>query len=166
MYCLNFKGKSKCGWSSCEEGCTKTVHTCWQVHVEYAPFKETTAQAQPPQLSRGKGRLFSNVKGCGYPPRVVCADFVAAHAKNGSVFKCFVSRADPQLVVASLDLDQVRSDLYYGLAIPVPSLLVSILYIVFARRLMPSQDSLVAARPMVTMAPAAVTTTVLVLSRT
>ncbi len=81
---------------------------------------------------RGRGRLFPNVKGCGYPPRTVCSSFISSYARNGSEFRCFVSRADPALVIVDLDLEQVRRDLFYSLAIPVPCLLVSIAYVVVA----------------------------------
>ena len=46
-------------------------------------------------------------QGCGYPPRTVCKDFTDEYALNGTTFKCFVSRADPGLVIVNLDLDQV-----------------------------------------------------------
>ena len=46
-------GRSNCTWSSCQEGCTKTVYSCMQIEVEY--------QVEAiPQLQRG--RLFTNVK--------------------------------------------------------------------------------------------------------
>ncbi len=114
-------GKSQCTWSSCEEGCTKTVYTCWQVEVEYElptsvsvgdAFLAPAADGRGrPRLRRprGRGRLFPNVKGCGYPPRTVCSEFIAAYSTNGSAFRCFVSRTDPALVVVDLDLDQVGS---------------------------------------------------------
>lgn len=30
-----FKGLSKCQWSSCREGCTKEVYECWHIRVRY-----------------------------------------------------------------------------------------------------------------------------------
>ena len=45
-------------------------------------------------------------QGCGYPPRTVCKDFTEEYAANGTTFRCFVSRADPGLVIVDLDLDQ------------------------------------------------------------
>ena len=50
---LSIIGRSNCTWSSCQEGCTKTVYSCWQIEVEYYP--EATDRLQ-------RGRLFTNVK--------------------------------------------------------------------------------------------------------
>ena len=74
-------GRSNCEWSSCEEGCTKTIYTCWQIEVAYERTMMVTVQQQPginsglsdtdssmvdsssPSGSRvGRGRLFPNVK--------------------------------------------------------------------------------------------------------
>ena len=55
-YTISFlynKGRSNCTWSSCQEGCTKTVFSCWQIEVEY--YHEATDRLQ-------RGRLFTNVK--------------------------------------------------------------------------------------------------------
>ena len=72
------------------------------------------------------------MQGCGYPPRTVCSDFVDQFSPNGTEFHCYVSKADPSLVIVDLDLEQVRNDLFYCLAIPVPCLIVSVIYIVIA----------------------------------
>ena len=73
------------------------------------------------------------IQGCGYPPRTVCSDFVSAYAnETDEPFTCYVSRADPNLVIVDLDLSRTRSDLFYCLAIPVPCLVAAIVYIVVA----------------------------------
>ena len=50
---FQFLGRSNCTWSSCQEGCTKTVYSCWQIEVQY--YLNDTNQVQA-------GRLFTNVK--------------------------------------------------------------------------------------------------------
>ncbi len=53
-------GRSNCEWSSCEEGCTKTIFTCWQIEVDYVlPGVEVGPGSKPPKR---RGRLFPNVK--------------------------------------------------------------------------------------------------------
>jgi Na+-translocating ferredoxin:NAD+ oxidoreductase RnfE subunit len=63
---------------------------------------------------------------------VVCSDFIAQYAVNGTTFPCFASRTDPKLVVVDLDLQQVHAELFYSLAVPVPCLVVACIYIVIA----------------------------------
>ena len=62
----------------------------------------------------------------------MCADFVSKYSGNGSEFTCYVSRANPAMVIVDLDLNQVHNDLFYCLAIPVPCLVVAIVYILVA----------------------------------
>ena len=47
-------------------------------------------------------------------------------------FTCHPSRLDPHMVVVNLNLDQVRKHLVYSLAIPLPCLLFSLMYIIYA----------------------------------
>ena len=79
------QGKQHCAWTSCREGCTHEVYTCWQLEVstsirrrhddagahfcevEYNIYNENQTVADT-----RRGRLFPNVKGCGYPPIVEC----------------------------------------------------------------------------------------------
>eukprot|EP00095_Tigriopus_kingsejongensis_P009662 snap_masked-scaffold1197_size55989-processed-gene-0.4 protein:Tk09662 transcript:snap_masked-scaffold1197_size55989-processed-gene-0.4-mRNA-1 annotation:"sodium channel auxiliary subunit -like protein" len=134
------EGRSNCEWSSCEEGCTKTIYTCWQIEVEYEnllafnrsdshePEKFPIQDDVPVKV----GKLFPNIKGCGYPPSISCPDFVDKYKTNGTTFTCFVSKKMPEIVLAELDLDQVRDELFYSLAIPIPCLLASVVYLVVA----------------------------------
>ena len=48
------EGRSNCQWSSCQEGCTNTVFTCWHVQVRYM---DELGAIQT-------GNLFPNVKVC------------------------------------------------------------------------------------------------------
>lgn len=53
-------GRSLCDWSSCQEGCTKTVYTCWKIIVEYeVPGINPGDHLETPVAS---GKLFPNVK--------------------------------------------------------------------------------------------------------
>merc|ERR1712038_1102931 len=117
------KGRSNCTWSSCQEGCTKTVYSCWQIEVQYHLNDSNRFQ---------QGRLFTNVKGCGYPPNVDCRIFFSDFGSPGTNFTCYPSRHDPSMVIIDLNLDQVKKSLVYSLAVPLPCLFLSLAYIVFA----------------------------------
>ena len=59
-FLLFFTGRSFCDWSSCQEGCTKTVYTCWKIIVEYQlPGVNPGETVKPPTAT---GKLFPNVK--------------------------------------------------------------------------------------------------------
>ena len=61
-------GRSNCEWSSCEEGCTKTIYTCWQIEVAYqiqhkdGSTPDISDAKSVATKSTGRGRLFPNVK--------------------------------------------------------------------------------------------------------
>ena len=59
-FLLFFTGRSFCDWSSCQEGCTKTVYTCWKIIVEYQLPGVNPGDAVKPPTAVGK--LFPNVK--------------------------------------------------------------------------------------------------------
>lgn len=124
------EGRSFCDWSSCQEGCTKTVYTCWKIIVEYQlPGVNPGETVKPPTAT---GKLFPNVKGCGYPPSVDCHNFLKIYGANGTNFTCFVARTNPELVIVNLDLHEVKSHLFYSLAVPFPCLFISLCYLVIA----------------------------------
>ena len=78
-------GRSNCEWSSCEEGCTKTIYTCWQIEVAYERRRTAAADTETKAGGRvGRGRLFPNVKVIGVGARAVHDDFGAKspHVKN------------------------------------------------------------------------------------
>ena len=54
------------------------------------------------------GKLYPNVKGCGYPPILDCLEFFHHHGKIGEKFPCYVSSIDSDVVITSLDMEQVR----------------------------------------------------------
>ena len=72
------------------------------------------------------------LQGCGYPPSVDCRNFMKAYGTEGTNFTCYVSRLNPDLVVATLDLQEVKNHLFYSLAVPIPCLLIAVFYLVIA----------------------------------
>lgn len=77
-------------------------------------------------------RLHPNVKGCGYPPMLNCSVFLKKYREIGTNFSCYYSKIDPGLVIDKLDMWQVYMNLVYALAIPIPSFIISVIYLTFA----------------------------------
>ena len=115
------EGKKRCSWSSCREGCTHEVFTCWQIRVTYMVNSTSI-----------KGKLYPNVKGCGYPPKIDCSVFAQNFGDAGRTFNCFFSQKEPDLVITELDHEEVHTVLLYPIAVPLPIFFISIFYLVFA----------------------------------
>lgn len=79
-----------------------------------------------------EARLFPNVKGCGYPPMLNCSIFLKTYREIGTNFSCYYSRVDPSLVISDLDMWQVYMNLVYAMAIPIPSFIISVIYLAVA----------------------------------
>ncbi|CAG9855070.1 unnamed protein product [Phyllotreta striolata] len=79
-----------------------------------------------------EAKLLPNVKGCGYPPMLNCSIFLKTHQEIGSNFSCYYSKVDPSLVISHLDMWQVYMNLVYAMAIPIPSFIISVVYLAFA----------------------------------
>lgn len=77
-------------------------------------------------------RLFPNVKGCGYPPILNCTIFYGKYKPLGTNYTCYYSRVDPGLVITDLDMWQNTLNLVYAMAIPIPSFIISVIYLTFA----------------------------------
>ncbi|XP_052754036.1 protein tipE isoform X1 [Galleria mellonella] len=77
-------------------------------------------------------RLFPNVKGCGYPPILNCTIFYGKYRPLGNNYTCYYSRVDPGLVITELDMWQNTLNLVYAMAIPIPSFIISVIYLTFA----------------------------------
>lgn len=77
-------------------------------------------------------RLFPNVKGCGYPPMLNCSIWAKKYKEVGSNFSCYYSKVDPGLVISDLDMWQNTLNLVFAMAIPIPSFIISIIYLTFA----------------------------------
>ncbi|KAL6438901.1 hypothetical protein ACFW04_003748 [Cataglyphis niger] len=77
-------------------------------------------------------KLFPNVKGCGYPPMLNCTIFYRQYANIGQNFSCYYSKVDPGIVISDLDMWQVYMNLVYAMAIPIPSFIISVIYLTIA----------------------------------
>lgn len=77
-------------------------------------------------------KLFPNVKGCGYPPILNCSIFIKKYKDIGTNFTCYYSKIDPGLVISDLDMWQVYMNLVYAMAIPIPSFIISVIYLTIA----------------------------------
>lgn len=77
-------------------------------------------------------KLFPNVKGCGYPPMLNCSIWSKKYKTIGTNFSCYYSRTDPGLVISDLDLNQNTLNLIYATCIPIPSFIISVIYLTFA----------------------------------
>ncbi|XP_067645610.1 protein tipE [Eurosta solidaginis] len=77
-------------------------------------------------------RLFPNVKGCGYPPMLNCTIWLKRYTRIGIKFPCYYSKVDPSLVISDLDYWQNTLNLIYSMAIPIPSFIISVIYLTYA----------------------------------
>lgn len=77
-------------------------------------------------------RLFPNVKGCGYPPSLNCTIWTKKYKEIGTNFSCYYSKVDPALVISDLDMWQNTLNLVYSMAIPIPSFIISVIYLTVA----------------------------------
>lgn len=85
-------------------------------------------------------RLFPNVKGCGYPPMLNCTIWTKKYKEIGSNFSCYYSQVDPSLVISDLDMWQNTLNLVYAMAIPIPSFIISVIYLTFAYFMIYNED--------------------------
>ncbi|XP_061397930.1 protein tipE [Musca vetustissima] len=76
--------------------------------------------------------LYPNVKGCGYPPVLNCTIWFKRYTKLGVKFPCYYSKVDPSVVISELDYWQNTLNLIYSIAIPVPSFIISVIYLTYA----------------------------------
>lgn len=152
------QGASNCSWTSCREGCTKEIYTCTQIRVNYKRASDSNwtdhldlikltsdddygseIEVEPTGLMGNDSewyytgaKLFPNVKGCGYPPMLNCSIFLKTYKELGTNFSCYYSKVDPGLVISHLDMWQVYMNLVYAMAIPIPSFILSVVYLTFA----------------------------------
>ena len=88
------------------------------------------------------GKLYPNVKGCGYPSKVECHTFARMFGHRGESFPSLHSTLDTSLVITQLDYTQVTSSLFYSTAIPFSLFLLSTCYLVMAYAYIYSKDTL------------------------
>ncbi|KAL0275430.1 UNVERIFIED_CONTAM: hypothetical protein PYX00_003278 [Menopon gallinae] len=135
-----YRGASNCTWSSCKEGCTKELYECTQIIVNYRRAENFTVDAD--------ARLFPNVKGCGYPPVLNCSIFLKKYREIGANYTCYYSIVEPSLVINEFDINQVYMNLVYAMAIPIPSFIVSVIYLTFAYFVIYAEDNPPRPRPL------------------
>lgn len=116
-------GMKNCTWSSCRLGCTIDQFECDQIYVNYmhVPFAEYEGQEIDDDDEFWVGRgipLFINIKGCGYPPGTNCSIFADIYGPEGSVFPCYYSRADPNMVITNYEWDTEVQNIIMALLIP------------------------------------------------
>lgn len=85
-------------------------------------------------------RIFPNVKGCGYPPFLNCTIWNKKHQDIGTNFTCYYSRVDPSIVITDLNLKMNKIKLILAMAIPIPSFIISVIYLAVAYFVIYSQD--------------------------
>lgn len=54
------------------------------------------------------------------------------YQREGANFSCYYSRVDPRLVVSHLDMSKNTLHLVLAMAIPIPSFIISVIYLTFA----------------------------------
>lgn len=120
-------GLYNCTWSSCREGCTSDVYNCSHIYVAYRTAGGDGDGGGAGRASggvRGGDRivpeavLLVNIKGCGYPPAVACANFTRSYGVPGSTFPCHYSRQNHTLVVIGYDKRQQYTDIVHYFAVP------------------------------------------------
>lgn len=77
-------------------------------------------------------KFFPNVKGCGYPPYLNCTIFHKLYAVIGKQYPCYYSRVERTHVIEHLDMWRVYMNLVLATAIPIPSFIVSVIYLSLA----------------------------------
>ena len=67
-------------------------------------------------------RLFINVRGCGYPPKTNCGDFIEKYQEieeSGKTFPCHPSILNPLMVLESFNRKETLKQLLMALFIPI-----------------------------------------------
>lgn len=67
-----------------------------------------------------------------YPPFLNCTVWNKFYQRENANFSCYHSRIDPRLVVTHLDMSKNTLHLVLAMAIPIPSFIISIIYLTFA----------------------------------
>ncbi|KAK8737377.1 hypothetical protein OTU49_004453 [Cherax quadricarinatus] len=116
-------GMKNCSWSSCKEGCTVDQYECDQIYINYMhlPFASYEGQEIDDDDEFWVGRgipLFINIKACGYPPGTNCSIFADVYSPEGSIFPCYYSRANPDMVITNYDWDTEVQNIIMALLIP------------------------------------------------
>ncbi|KAF6211598.1 hypothetical protein GE061_012111 [Apolygus lucorum] len=105
-------GIFNCTWSSCREGCTSDMYHCTHIYVNYTAYENDTVD------DGAEAVLLVNIKGCGYPPDVLCSNFTKHYGEPGSEFPCYYSRQNRTVVMRHYDRDRQVEVIINYFAIP------------------------------------------------
>lgn len=100
--------------------------------LEFMEYTDSSLESNDSEWFFMGARLFPNVKGCGYPPMLNCSIWAKKYKEVGTNFSCYYSKVDPGLVISDLDMWQNTLNLVYAMAIPIPSFIISVIYLTFA----------------------------------
>ena len=122
-------GMKNCSWSSCKHGCTTDQFDCDIIYVNYmlTYYKEYEGMEDENDEKQWHVRgipVFINIKACGYPPETNCSIFADTYGPVGSVFPCYYSRVDSNLVITEYTWEDAFNPLI--MAIIVPNLLTGV----------------------------------------
>ncbi|XP_053670720.1 protein tipE-like isoform X1 [Anopheles nili] len=124
-------GNSNGGFGDHKNGFISSIIDDENAFIEY-PEEMTGLMGNNSEWYFTGARLYPNVKGCGYPPMLNCTIWTKKYWKIGTNFTCYYSRVDPELVISDLDMWQNTLNLVYAMAIPIPSFIISVIYLAFA----------------------------------
>ncbi|XP_050442161.1 protein tipE [Adelges cooleyi] len=116
-------GLYNCTWSSCREGCTSDVYRCSHIYVAYQEAVDGRFVSE--------AVLLVNIKGCGYPPAVSCANFTGKYGQPGTRFPCHYSRQNLTLVVTDYDKRQQYTDIVNFFVVPFTICVVNSIILCF-----------------------------------
>ncbi|XP_065166296.1 protein tipE [Atheta coriaria] len=103
-------GLANCSWSSCREGCTSDAYHCTHIYVSY---NDTESANQTDDAV-----LLVNIKGCGYPPTVLCSNFTEQYGTEGTEFPCYHSRENRTVVLTHYERDEQVAIIVHFFAVP------------------------------------------------
>ncbi|XP_022901294.1 uncharacterized protein [Onthophagus taurus] len=104
-------GLANCSWSSCREGCTSDTYHCTHIYVSY-----NDSSANPNQTEDAV--LLVNIKGCGYPPSVLCKNFTEMYGTEGTEFPCHHSQENRTVVLTHYKRDEQVAIIIHYFAVP------------------------------------------------
>ncbi|KAL1492742.1 hypothetical protein ABEB36_010949 [Hypothenemus hampei] len=103
-------GLANCSWSSCREGCTSDAYHCTHIYVSYNGTAELN--------STEEAILLVNIKGCGYPPKIRCANFTETFGEEGIEFPCYPSKENGTVVLTHYIKDEQIAIIIHYFAVP------------------------------------------------
>lgn len=111
----DLSGIFNCTWSSCREGCTSDMYRCTHIYVTYTELEDNRTTTPATVVD---AVLLVNIKGCGYPPDIHCANFTGEFGVEGAEFPCYYSRENRTVVMTKYDRDSQVEVIINYFAIP------------------------------------------------